>query len=223
MNLTSLEFGAFLSYSPQMNENFLQRNMEEIQNAKTMMYYLKSDSFLNNPPILMSEWVAQMIKKQISTLPFNSFFHSNTILIPTPSSSLMRPHTLWVPDRLATALVNNGLGKEVVRCLKRNVAVRKAAFCAPQDRPTAEQHYETIRVDGVLSASDEIVLIDDIITRGATLIGAANRLLDVFPTARVCAFAAMRTISDSSDFHHLIEPCKGEITLRPSGDTIRRP
>ncbi len=216
MNLTSLDFGAFLSYSPR-------GNTPEIQKSKNAMYYLKNDSYVQHPPILMSQWVAQMIEQRRSTLPFNSFFRPNTILIPTPRSSLMKPDSLWVPDRLATALVNRGLAKEVVRCLSRTKAVPKAAFCAAQDRPTPDQHYKSMAVNGNFSKLDEIVLVDDVITRGSTLLGAANRLADAFPTTRVRAFAAMRTISDPNDFQKLIDPCIGTITPRSSGDTLRRP
>ena len=74
-----------------------------------------------------------------------------------------------------------------------------------------------------LSKPDEIVLIDDIVTRGATLLGPANRLADVFPQTRIRAFAAMRTISNPDEFNELYDPCVGTIELRESGDTLRRP
>lgn len=79
-------------------------------------------------------------------------------------------------------------------------------------------------VQGSLNSASDIVLIDDIVTRGATLLGAANRLHDVFPAARIRAFAAMRTSSDPSEFRALYEPCVGTITYREEqGDTMRRP
>lgn len=171
----------------------------------------------------MSQWVAQTIQQRRSALPFDSFFNPTTILIPTPKSSLMKPDTLWVPDRLATALVNMGLGKEVVRCLTRVKAVPKAAFSVSENRSLPAQHYDTIAVQGSLSEPDEIVLVDDIVTRGAPLLGAANRLADAFPKTRIRAFAAMRTISNPSEFAEWYEPCTGVIELRVSGDTIRRP
>ena len=48
-------------------------------------------------------------------------------------------------------------------------------------RPTAEQHYESISVQGILSEPEEILLVDDVVTRGVTLLGCANRLADAFP------------------------------------------
>ncbi len=70
----------------------------------------------------------------------------------------------------------------------------------------------------------EILLVDDIITRGATLLGAANRLAEVFPKARIRAFGAMTTISVASAFVALYKPLIGTIQYRPTTeDTIRRP
>lgn len=216
LRLSQLEYGALLAYSPHGYS-------PEIQHSKGVMNVLKNDSFLQKPPMLMSQWVASTIRQNMSTLPFASFFQPNTILIPTPKSSLMREGSLWVPDRLATTLVERGLGKEVARCLIRVEPVPKAAFSAAFDRPTAARHYETMQVQGRISEPDEIVLVDDVITRGATLLGAANRLADAFPQARIRAFAAMRTISNPDEFAKEYDPVVGDIRLRPSGDTLRRP
>lgn len=135
----------------------------------------------------------------------------------------MRADSLWVPERIASALLRVGLGKEVFPCLIRTKAVRKSASSAPEERPHPADHYDSLDVRGRLSSVDEVVLIDDIVTRGATLMGAANKLLDVFPKAKVRAFAAIRTISNSKDFDKVYDPVKGTIILRPEGDTLRRP
>jgi len=136
----------------------------------------------------------------------------------------MQPDTLWVPDRIATALAKMGIGREVVACLVRTTALRKAAWTDSSERPKPREHVDTIGVQGRISSPDEILLVDDIVTRGATLLGAANRLAEAFPAARIRAFAAMRTISDPSDFVATYEPSSGTIQYRdPTGDTLRRP
>ncbi len=216
MRLSQLQFGSLLSYCPRGDS-------PEIQLSKNVMRVLKFDKFVEDPPILMSQWVAQTIQKNKITLPFASFFQPDTILIPTPKSSLMQPNTLWVPERIATALVGAGLGKEVVPCLVRVKPVSKAALSPPQERPTAAEQYGSMSVQKRLSQPSEIVLVDDIVTRGATLLGAANRLADVFPQTRIRAFAAIRTISNPDEFSKVYDPCTGTITLRALGDTLRRP
>jgi predicted amidophosphoribosyltransferase len=197
-----------------------------MQYPKDVMLTLKSDGFIEGqPPILMSQWIARTIHQQISKLPFAPFFHRTTILVPVPSSSLMRPGTLWVPERIASALVKMGMGREVVACLVRTTALRKAARTDPSERPKPQEHIDTISVQSQISEQpNEILLVDDIVTRGATLLGAANRLAEVFPGAQVRGFAAMRTISDPSDFVATYEPCSGTIQYRErTGDTLRRP
>lgn len=216
MNLTRIEFGSLLSYAPRGDS-------PEIQHSRDVMYALKKDGFVGDPPILMSQWVAQTIKQNRTTLQFASFFQPNTTLVPTPKSSLMQPNSLWVPMRIATALVEMGLGKEVVPYLVRDKPVRKAAFSMPNERPTAIEHYDSMSVQERLSRPYEILLVDDIVMRGATLIGAANRLAEVFPQIRIRAFAAIRTISNPNEFDKVYVPCVGAIELWESGDTSRRP
>lgn len=187
------------------------------------MIFLKRDQFVSKPPVLMSEFIAKGIKQELSNLPFAHFFQPNTILVPAPKSSLMQPYELWVPERIAKALVAEGFGSKVVPCLTRSKPVTKAAASPASERPTAEQHYDSLIVQGALSKPQEIVLIDDVVTRGATLVGCSNRLRDAFPECRIRAFAAMRTISDSNEFQSVYSPCIGTITLSPSGQTYRRP
>jgi len=214
--LFQLEFGSLLTYTPRPSS-------AEALRSKDAMYLLKKDGFIGTPPILMSESIVKKIQEKMMELPFASFFGPDTILVPAPKSSLMQPNTLWVPKRIADALVSKGIGKAVSPCLVRTTAVRKAAFCVAQERPTAVEHYASICVQGGLAEPKEILLIDDIVTRGATLIGAANRLADAFPNTNIRAFSAMRTISNSYEFKDLYDPCKGTIDLLETGETYRRP
>jgi predicted amidophosphoribosyltransferase len=172
MLLSELEYGALLSYASHGNS-------AEIQHSKDIMLALKNDGFVQSPSILMSQWVAQTIQRNRSTLAFASFFQTNTVLVPIPKSSLMRHGTLWVPHRLATALVDCSLGKEVANILNRVRPVRKAAWSTPDSRPLPQEHYESMEIQKTLSEPSDILLIDDIITRGATLLGAASRLAEV--------------------------------------------
>ena len=135
----------------------------------------------------------------------------------------MQPGTLWVPNRLATALVGCGLGKEVAQILKRVKAVPKSAWSTPEERPPPIEHYNSIEVQKLLTEPSDILLIDDIITRGATLLGAASRLAEVFPHTNIRAFAVMRTITNAVEFSKVYYPVVGKILLRPTGDTLRRP
>jgi len=214
MYLSTILFGSLLSYSPRGFS-------PDEQQSRTVMKSLKNDEFVSNPPILMSDFISRLFKKSIK-LPFVYFFKNNPILIPIPRSSLMRPGTLWVPQRLANALIQKGFGRDVVECLKRVKPLPKAATSLAQDRPKASQHYDSIEIQRILSQPEEILLIDDIITRGATTIGIANKLANYYPKTRIRVFAAMRTISPPFVFKAIYDPCIGTITIN-GNETFRRP
>jgi predicted amidophosphoribosyltransferase len=215
--LPRLEYGSLLSYAPRGDTS-------EIRHSREVMWKLKSDGFLANPRILISQWVARTVQQNKNNLEFGSFFHSEVILVPVPKSSLMQRGTLWVPERLATALVHFGLGKRVASMLERVKPVRKAAWSSPEERLLPAEHYDSLNVQKSISEPKGILLVDDIVTRGATLLAAATRLAEVYPRCTIRAFAAMRTISDPLDFSREYQPVRGEIVYRPEyGDTVRRP
>ncbi|MFN3655538.1 MAG: hypothetical protein ACK4TO_09515 [Candidatus Nitrosotenuis sp.] len=217
MRLTELEFCSLLTYSPHGNS-------ETELRSKTVMSDLKNDKYitLNSKQTLMSEYLAEGIKKHLDTLHFAEYFKVNPILIPTPKSSLSKSNTIWVPQRLANALVNEGLGREVRSLLQREKPVAKYSTSLPKYRPKAIDHYNSMVVKKTLDDPKEILLVDDVITRGATLLGAANKLADIFPNTRIRAFAFMRTMSPRK-FKNIFDPCKGEIILRDDGNTFRNP
>jgi hypothetical protein len=218
MRLNQLEFGSLLSYCPRGDSS------EEIQRSRRIMRCVKNDYFVEDPPVLMSEWISRTMEGRRSELPFNSFFGANSVLVPLPRSSLLQPDSLWVPERIANALVKRRFGARVLSCLTRLRAVRKSATSQAELRPTPTEHFQSFAVQGNLGSAKDIVLIDDIITRGHTMIGAANRLLEAFPASRIHAFAAMRTISDSNDFSRIYDPQIGSIEYRENlDDCLRRP
>jgi hypothetical protein len=222
MRITELEFASLLAYCPYGNSPSHQRSRE-------VRTFIKTDEYVQDPnspnqSIPMSEWVAQTMSYRRISLPFTSFFQPNTVLVPAPRSSLAKSDTLWVPQRIARELVKRGFGSNEVEYLMRMRAVAKSAFSAASDRPKVTTHFESLAVQGTMTPPEEVILIDDIITRGATLMGAANRLIDVFPNAHIRAFAAMRTISNPDEFHEMYNPCVGLITYRSNqDDTLRRP
>jgi predicted amidophosphoribosyltransferase len=193
--------------------------------SKTVRTNLKNDEYvwLDSKQILMSEYLAGGIKARINNLDFADYFNVNPVLIPTPSSSLSKSDTLWVPQRLAIALVKEGLGRDVQSCLQRVNPIAKSSTSQPQNRPKAIDHYNSMAVQKILDEPEEILLVDDIITRGSTLLGAANKLADAFPNARIRAFAFMRTITNSNEFESIVKPCVGKIILREDGWPLRRP
>jgi phosphoribosylpyrophosphate synthetase len=78
-------------------------------------------------------------------------------------------------------------------------------------------------LDGLLPPLSDIVLVDDIVTRGSTMLGAASRLAETFSGVRITAFAAMRTVSNHEEFSAIRDPRIGRIWLREDGESFRDP
>lgn len=94
--------------------------------------------------------------------------------------------------------------------LYRTKPLAKSHKSRREDRSTAMQHYNSMGVMRHPIDPEEIVVVDDIITQGATAIGAVNRLGEVFPDARIRVFAAMRAVGDYR-FSRIMHSCIGSI------------
>jgi hypothetical protein len=149
------------------------------------------------------------------------FFDSNDVLIPVPGSS-PKVRGTWAAANLAQALVKEGLGTMTWQGLHRVVPVQKSATAAPGGRPTVSRHYESLLMDPPPVKFTSVVLIDDVITKGRTLLAAAARVRDTFPDIQVRAFALLRTMGLIAGVKCLLDPCTGEIRWR-AGDAHRIP
>lgn len=217
MNITTLEFSSFLTYSPRGTSSVAKE-------SRTVMSDLKNDKSIQikQNKILTSEYYTQKIKSMINTLSFASYFHAKQILVPVPKSSLTKKNTLWASKCLADALIRNGLGKNVNTCLFRKFAVLKSSMCKPRDRPKPRKHFDSLSMKKIPNCLEEVLLIDDIVTRGSTFLGAANRIKIECPTTKIRAFAFMRTISNSDEFEKIVNPYSGMITIKDN-DAFRKP
>lgn len=216
MLLSEIEFASFMAYSVRGSE-------PEADTSRLWMSCLKSDRQLTDPPQLTSQRIADALKTRLGALPFAHYFGPRVVFVPVPSSSKLQPNSLWVPHRLSKALVVAGLGSSVEVLVEREHAVSKAATSAPSDRPTAQRHFDSMKATDASFVDAQFVLVDDIITRGATMLAAASRLADAFPNATIGCLAIMRAISGTSEFRGALEPVIGKITLSQNGGTFRRP
>ncbi len=219
MRITLLTYASLLSY-------LTRGSSPKIDEARDLALNIKFDKYIFEPPVLASDWFAESIKQNIDRLPFADFFGKRTVLVPVPSSSLMKDDSLWTPNQIAKALVKKGIGRVALPCLVRKTAVRKSAWSPPSQRPKVKEHIASMVVQGVISdpQPEELVLIDDIVTRGATLLASANLLQDALPKAKIRAFAAVRAIGNPAEFESLSSPVVGSIQYRPkTDDTLRRP
>jgi predicted amidophosphoribosyltransferase len=168
---------------------------------------------------------ARCVIRQAHHLPvLAEFFRAIDVLIPIPASEPSRPNRDYLPDRLAAAFVAEGLAGSAWKGLRRVRAVAKSATAAPGRRPTVLAHYHSLRVvpGADLPDNARLLLIDDVVTRGRTLLAAAMRLHEAFPQAHISAFALLRTLGFKDHLEGLLEPCVGRIGWR-AGDAHRNP
>lgn len=168
---------------------------------------------------------------------FASTFGSRVVLVPVPGSAPLQ-RADWVGARLAWCLKEVGLAAEVWPILRRQRAVKKSAFAAVGERPSVLEHYASFAVERAVwgglprsqrTLADEpggpglhLTLVDDVITRGRTLLAAARRVRDAFPTAKIRTFALLRTLAPEETLRVVLDPCEGDIRW-VFGDTRRCP
>ncbi len=171
----------------------------------------------------MHKYALRVRQQAEDSPPLAGFFGASDVLVPVPGCA---PHVeggLWPAGHLAIALVNAGLGGAAWTGLRRVRAVRRSATASPGDRPTVGLHYESFVIERRPAAPpDRIVLIDDVVTKGRTLLAAATRVHEAFPRAEIRAFALVRTMGLVTGVEQLLDPCRGEIRWR-AGDAHRSP
>jgi hypothetical protein len=153
---------------------------------------------------------------------FRQLFARDAWLVPVPGCSPACP-TSTTACQLALAFHELGLAREVWPGIARRVAVTRSATALLGKRPTVRQHYESFVIGTTEGRSPQrIVLIDDVITKGRTLLAAAARLRREFPQADVRAFALVRTLGFLDRVDRLLAPCQGFVYWA-RGDARREP
>ena len=215
--IQNLEFTSLFSNTPRPNSTDPDI-LQNMKNTKTWTNWLKQDRMVSRSGddvnLPMTRYVAETLYNNINGKSFVNVFDQSTVLIPVPRSNPLPQGGLWVPKRIAEEMVAKGIGCKVMPSLKRVKAINRSSQSIPSQRPLPSDHYGSLSVEKSLTMSNKVVLIDDVITRGATLIAAANKLIDAYPGIKILSFAAIRTISDSSGFSSWFDPVRGTVIIR---------
>jgi len=140
----------------------------------------------------------------------DDFFGPEVILVPAPKSSPLVKGALWPAQVICREIVEQGLAKAIQPALKRITRVTKSA--GAKERPDIRKHMETMEATPWLSdgAAPRVTIVDDVITKGATLYAGCVLILETMPKAEVRVFAVVRTMSHG-DVERILQPCVGEI------------
>lgn len=216
LSRSELPFAALLAYSPRGDS-------EDAKRSRALMNQVKRNSVLRSPGVPVASALAKRMREREGDIDFIAGFLSpTTTLVPVPRSSLQEQGALWPANELAMALRHEGFGRDVLPCLKRTRAVPKAATAQAKDRPRAREHAQSLDVLEPMTLPAEVTFVDDVITRGAQMMGAALAIWAVRPDISIKAFAFLRTISDPEDFEVIFSPCIGIVKER-RGECFRAP
>lgn len=141
----------------------------------------------------------------------DEYLGAGVVLVPVPRSAPRRGDALWPALELCGALRDVGFGGSVQRLVERVRAVPKSSLIPrAADRPSPAEHAASLRAVGLMPHAASVTLVDDVVTRGATLLGCAAVVRAACPGATVRAFAFLRNVDDLDDHH---APHVGTITL----------
>jgi hypothetical protein len=141
-------------------------------------------------------WADLVIERFANHVPFplRQLFESPVTLVPVPRCTVTAEDAgvarddVWPAAALCRELCRRGLGDDVQTLLRRVRAVPKSAW-EKEDRPSVDMHFRSFAVKPTPRATRRYLLVDDVVTRGATLLGAARRVRMACPGAQIEAFA----------------------------------
>jgi hypothetical protein len=228
--LSRLPFGSFLSYSPHGTS-------PEERRSVAVGHRIKQDGYVR----LAGGEVVRIIRHTVARLrtcltpELADLLAADVVLVPTPGSAPLpprQPQALWAARRVCEELLAAGFGARMEPLLSRLDAVPKSAFAARENRsrPDLRQHYASLAARLPAGASPaRITLVDDFITKGATLLAAASRLAEVCAGAEIRAFALVRTQypvghqRGKQIFRAIVDPVYSRVTLGRHGAWRRDP
>ena len=151
------------------------------------------------------------------------WFGADVTLVPAPRSAPLVPGALWPSDRICGHLISRDLARGSARLLTRTKPVAKAAYATRGSRPSYQDHWDSINVGLDMYIGRQILVVDDIVTRGDTLFACVTMLEDAYPGVDVRGFALVRTMGLIRDIEKIIEPTEGTITKTQFGKLNRIP
>jgi hypothetical protein len=206
--LSDIEFGALAVYSPR-------DSAPAALFSRNVCVAVKRDGYLTvgGQSVRVFPRLVTRLGEKIEGTGLQAFFAGQPILVPAPRSSLIKADSLYPAKVICDELRRQGFGSEVRVLLERTKAVRKAATAPAGERPTVQEHFDSLRVSPELARPVSILVVDDVITSGTMLLAAVSRVKEVFPLAQVRAFALIRTMSQGP-IEQIYELCTGTIARR---------
>lgn len=202
-SLSELRFAALLVYSPDGVEETSRRSAKAVADIKNCL-----------PEHLAR--VGERLEQAFRTGMFPDFLGAHTLLVPAPRSAPFKSKdAAWPALRLCEEIASRGLCAGVELLLERHTAVKKSSLWRKgAQRPGPDDHVASIRCTSLVSSfARHITIVDDVVTRGATLLGCARVLAARFPNVDVRGLAIVRTMS-KQEIKAMLHPVEGRISIQ---------
>jgi hypothetical protein len=193
--------------------------------SRQICYAVKKDEVGPSTDVRMIEYAVRRLRQE-DPPELRDLFTPDAVLVPVPGSAPLRlgeRHQLWVPRRLCEALRAEGFGRTVLPCLERIAPVQRSAAAPVGGRPRPRTHRDSLRVNVPVDPPRRLLLVDDVVTKGATLLAAASLLQEAVPGAEVSCFALLRTLGLVREIDRIVAPVRGMIRCNAAGEAEREP
>ncbi len=223
MPLAELRYGSISSYLPR-GKWPTSGSTPEMKSAQNWVLGIKNNSKLSlsdGTQCLASEIAAQQARIAFDAGDLEGILGPDFALVPVPRSGLLSKGDIWPGREIAIALQHQGLG-HVVEALVRSSPLPKSSHQKTAARSSVEDHVASLEVQGLLLAPfKHIVLVDDVVTRGTQLMGAAKVIAGAQPEATITGFAAIEACYQESNFTGIAKRMNSTIILHDSGKVYR--
>ena len=215
--LSSVRFGSFLAYSPRGKSADSVKSRTMIRDIKNVRSgYMKR----------VADRLREEMRPGKRAEVLREVLGNDVLVVPCPRSSPLVKGALWPSKEICDELVGHGLAMKCAVLLERVTAVPKSSTSAIGERPKPLDHIRSMTVvkqqELELRKITRITIVDDVITRGATLLAAASILQHHFPEAVIRIFAVVRTKSYDPEVGSILDPVLGEVSLN-GVDADRKP
>lgn len=125
--------------------------------------------------------------------------------------SVQKSALAWIGERPSVHehYASFALASSGASMCSRQMARRGSLPCRASVLPPGQAILSPGRVPGL--APTRLLIVDDVITKGRTLLAAAWRLRESFPDVEIGAFALAHTVGRGRDIERLVDPLEGEI------------
>jgi hypothetical protein len=175
---------------------------EQAKRVKNVILQVKTDRRHESSGVPIVRIVIERIVAQLDA-EGRLVFAGRPMLVPVPGAGLTRPNSVWPARRICEELIRQGLGEDLLPVLNRVVAIPKSAGSV--ERPGLNQHVRSLAVQPGTMPPSRLLVVDDVVTSGTTIMACAVKLAQVFPNVPIRGFALAR-VQSTGNPGQVLEP-----------------